>query len=129
LIAGAILAGFACWVIIAVIRDRRCLRRLADTRPPLSDDQFIGQLVANGIEHAVARFVWDEFQPYYYAPLTPYPNDRPISGMRIDPDDLSDIEKRFEKHFKRRWGGKWIGSHDPTLIEFAHGLWDSTAEN
>jgi len=42
---------------------------------------------------------------------------------------LSDIVASFEKRFDRRWNGKWIGSDDPTLTEFASGLMASTGEN
>jgi len=47
--------------------------------------------------------------------------------MRIDGDDLSDMVTTFEKRFNRRWTGKWIGPDDPTLIEFAKALIESTS--
>ena len=88
--------------------------------------QFAALLVAAGVHEHVAHFVWDEFQPYYFRPLTPHPEDRPIGEFRIDPDDLSDIVTAFEKQFDRKWFGEWIGSDDPTLAEFALGLSAST---
>jgi hypothetical protein len=90
---------------------------------------FTARLVRAGVDGRVAQFVWEEFQPYYFAPLTPYPEDRPISEFTIDPDDLSDMVTAFEKRFDRRWGGKWIGPDDPTLTDFASGLLASTSEN
>jgi hypothetical protein len=85
-------------------------------------------LVDAGVERRVAQFVWDEFQPYYFAPLTPYPEDRPVGEFRIDSDDLSEMVTTFEKQFGRRWCGKWVGPDDPTLTEFATGLIASTSE-
>ena len=90
--------------------------------------EFASQLVEVGIQEDVASFVWDEFQPYYFAPLTPYPTDRPLGEFRIDGDDLSDMVPKFEKQFGRRWRGKWVGPDDPTLAEFARALVDSTTE-
>jgi hypothetical protein len=81
-----------------------------------------------GVEQRVAQFVWDEFQPYYFAPLTPYPEDRPVGEMRIDGDDLSDMVTTFEKKFDRKHVGKWVGPDDPTLLEFAVALTNSTRE-
>jgi hypothetical protein len=113
--------------LVMTARERRRQERLAETRSPLDGDEFKARLVAAGVDGRVAQFVWDEFQPYYFASLTPYPEDRPISEMRIDSDDLSDIEARFEKQFGRHWLGEWIGSHDPTLVEFAQSLMNSTS--
>jgi hypothetical protein len=48
--------------------------------------------------------------------------------MKIDPDELSDIVTDFEKHFGRRWRGKWIGPKAPTFAVFAKALADSTVE-
>jgi hypothetical protein len=101
---------------------------LAATRAPIDAAQFVTRLGQAGIEGPIAQFIWDEFQPYDFAPLTPYPEDRPITEMRIDGDDLSDIVVRFEKQFRRRWRGKWIGPKDSTLAEFAKALVDSTSE-
>jgi hypothetical protein len=89
---------------------------------------FTKRFADAGVEEAVAKFVWDELQPYYFAPLTPYPEDRPVSEMRIDPDDLSDIVTTFERQFSRKWVGKWVGPDDPTLVEFAVGLLNSTSD-
>jgi len=90
--------------------------------------EFTTQLAKAGVHEEVAKFVWDEFEPYYFKPLTPYPTDRPIGEFKIDGDDLSEIIIKFEKRFDRRWCEKWIGPDDPTLIEFAVALTDSTAE-
>ena len=79
-----------------------------------------------GIDAEIARFIWDEMQPYYFSPLTPYPTDRPIGDFQVDPDDLSDMVTVFEKRFDRVWSGKWVGPDDPSLIEFAQGLVAST---
>jgi len=114
-------------VTIETLRERGRQRSLADTRVPLDSVEFTERFVAEGIEAPIARFIWEEFQPYYFAPLTPYPEDRPLSGMRIDGDDLSDMVTTFEKRFNRRWTGKWIGPDDPTLIEFAKALIESTS--
>ena len=86
------------------------------------------RLVEEGVEPRVAEFVWDDFQRYYFAPLTPYPEDRPVGEMRIDGDDLSDMVTAFEKKFDRKWVGKWVGPEDPTLLEFAVALMNSTSE-
>jgi len=88
--------------------------------------EFTRKLAEAGVQENVARFVWDEFQPYYFKPLTPYPTDRPIGDFKIDGDDLSDMVTRYEKQFNRRWCGKWVGPDDPTLADFAVALTDST---
>jgi hypothetical protein len=80
------------------------------------------------VDQGVAQFVWDELQVYYFSPLTPYPEDRLISEIKINSDDLSNIEVKFEKQFARKWLGKWVGPDDPTLTEFALGLIASTTE-
>lgn len=98
------------------------------TRPPLSAAQFTTELAGSKVDAEVAQFVWEEFQPYYLAPLTPYPADRPVSEMRIDGDDLSDMVTTFEKRFSRKWIGEWVGPKDPTLLEFAIALMNSTRE-
>jgi hypothetical protein len=116
-------------IIWNIILEKGRQQKLAQTRPPLDSGEFTRRLIESGIQQRVAQFVWDEFQPYYFAPLTPYPDDRPISEFKIDSDDLSDIVASFEKRFDRRWNGKWIGSDDPTLTEFASGLMASTGEN
>jgi len=127
-IAGLALAAFITWVVIENSRERKRQRNLAATRPPLNVDQFTSEFASEGIDEAVAKFVWDEFQPYYFSPLTPNPADRPIGDFRIDGDDLSDMVTKFEKQFGRRWRGKWIGPDDPTLAEFGRALLDSTSE-
>ena len=91
--------------------------------------EFAKRLVEAGVDPRVADFIWDQFKPYYFQSLTPYPDDRPVREFRIDPDDLSDIVTDFEKQFGRQWTGEWIGPDDPTLTEFALGLMDSTSEN
>ena len=92
----------------------------------MSRDDFMQHLQRAGVEDKIASFVWDKMQPYYFAPLTPHPDDRPISTLRVDPDDLSDMVMEFEGQFDRRWIGKWVGPEDPTLIAFATGLLAST---
>lgn len=99
---------------------------MATERPSISKDSFIGQMSDAGIDGSVADFVWEQMQPYYFAPLTPYPNDRPIGDMRVDPEDLSDIVLEFEGQFGRQWIGEWVGPEDPTLNELAFGLLAST---
>ena len=116
-------------MILETKRERRRHRELAEKRPPLGMSKFVDALVETGVEARVAQFVWDEFKPYYFARLTPYPTDRPISEIRIDGDDLSDMMLKFEKDFSRHWRGKWEGPQDPTLIEFASGLMTSTSKN
>jgi hypothetical protein len=96
------------------VRERRRHEKLAQTRRPLTRADFIGELVLAGVPGDVAEFVWNEFQPYYFSPLTPYPTDRPIGEIKIDGDDLSDIVQKFEKDFQRPWRGQWIGPNDPT---------------
>jgi hypothetical protein len=121
------LATFVVWTIVINARERRRQRLLADTRPPIDAAEFQNRLMQAGVEASVAQFVWDQIEPYYFAPLTPYPEDRPVKQFRIDTDDLSDMVTKFEKKFGRKWVGKWVGPDDPTLIEFAHGLLDSTS--
>lgn len=122
------LAIFVVVTIVWNILERRRQRRLAATRSPIDAREFAERLSAAGVEQPVSQFVWDEFQPYYFAPLTPYPEDRPISELRIDADDLSDIAMKFEKRFGRRSLGKWVGPDDPTLVELALGLVASTSD-
>lgn len=74
----------------------------------------------------VASFLWDEVQPYYFNPLQPDPEDRLIEEFRVDGDDLSDIARRFEEKFSRKFIGEWHGPADPTLTEFALSLLLST---
>ena len=80
-------------------------------------------MVADGVGEELAAFLWEEFQPYYFAPLTPYPTDRIYGDMHIDSDDISDIALRFEKRFEL-----WLGEvtivcpADPTISEFGSAL-------
>jgi hypothetical protein len=117
------------WGVIWNFRERRRQLEVARKRPAIDAVEFRNRLVKAGAVPSVAEFVWDQFQPCYFEPLTPYPDDRPIGEFRIDPDDLSDMVTDFEKKFGRRWRGEWIGPEDPTLTEFARGLMDSTSEN
>jgi len=112
--------------VILNVRERSRQKSLATTRDSLTLEEFVARLSGNGVDEAVAKFVWDEMQPYYFAPLTPYPSDRPIGDLRVDGDDLSDLVIAFEKTFDRKWSGKWVGPDDPTLLEFAVGLTNST---
>ena len=121
-------AALAVWVAISTIRERQRQQHLATTRPTLNSSEFVRRFVAAGVDERVSDFIWTEFQPYYFAPLTPYPEDRPISEMRIDGDDLSEMVTKFEKKFDRRWNGKWVGPDDPTLLDFAIALMNSTSE-
>ncbi|WP_344697247.1 hypothetical protein [Sphingomonas rosea] len=107
-------------------RERRRQARLASTRSCLSQRDFIDQCELAGVDGAVAAFVWRKMQPYYFKPLTPSPGDRPVGEFRIDGGDLSDMVSDFEKAFGRRWKGQWVGSDDPTLLEFMQGLVAST---
>ena len=79
-------------------------------------------LVERGAEPFAARYVWDEVQPYYYAPLTPHPDDRLGSEFRVDPDDINDMIQRYAKKVGRKRVTEWKGPDDPTLAEFAIGL-------
>ena len=38
----------------------------------------------------------------------------------------ADVVVAFEEKFDRRWSCEWVGPADPTLVEFAKGLTDST---
>jgi hypothetical protein len=122
------LTGFIAWTALWTIRDRQRQQALAKTRPPINSDEFARRLTTVGVDARIAEFAWSEFQPYYCAPLTPYPEDRPVSEMRIDPDDLSEMVTTFEKQFAREWVGNWNGLDDPTLAEFAVALISSTRE-
>lgn len=86
-------------------------------------------LIDDGIDPDVAGFVWDEVQYFYFDPLTPYPSDKPLSELKVDGDDLSDLAMKFEKKFNRKWKGHWIGPDDPRLSELALGLIASTDNN
>ena len=108
------------------VRERSRQRALAAKRDTLTREEFVTHLSGNGVDPAIAKFVWIEMQPYYFEPLTPHPSDRPIGGFRVDADDLSDIVIAFEKAFDRKWSGEWVGPDDPTLLEFAVGLTNST---
>ena len=122
-VGGLAFAGFIIWVVIANMRERRRQRELAATRSPLTDVEFVGLLADSGIEELLATFLWDELKPYYFAPLSPHPSDRIYGGMKIDPDDISDIALRYERHF-----GVWLGEvpidcvADPTIAELGLAL-------
>jgi hypothetical protein len=111
---------------VETLRERRRQQQLARSRAPIDCSEFERRLDLAGIEPHFAQFVWERMQPYYFKPLTPYPEDRPVTGLRIDGDDLSEMVTDFEKQFSRVWCGKWIGPDDPTLTEFARALIDST---
>ncbi|WP_395622292.1 hypothetical protein [Sphingomonas daechungensis] len=99
---------------------------MASTRLSISREQFVDQISSDAVPLTVVSFVWDQIEPYYFAPLTPHPEDHLVSDMRIDSDDLSDIVMEFEHQFDRRWLGSWVGPEDPPLAEFAVGLLNST---
>ena len=107
-------------------RERRRQQCLAATRDPTDCETFTALLAERGADPLVARFLWTQIQPYYFAPLTPHPDDRLGSQFRIDPDDISDIGVDYAKKFGRKWRGEWHGPDDPTLAEFAIGLEAST---
>lgn len=84
---------------------------------------FVREMVAGGVTEASAGWIWDQFQPYYFKPLTPYPGDRIYGDLKIDGDDISEMALVYEKTF-----GGWFGdnpidcSPDPTLMELALAL-------
>ena len=97
---------------------------MATDRDPLSEDEFISQMVAAGVRVETAKFVWHEVVLYYSKPLQPDPADRWERTMRIDPEDLEDITARFWK--QQGWAepspsDPVVLPPDPMLLEFA--LW------
>ena len=97
---------------------------MARKRHSITETQFTDELIAAGASPQVAAFVWSEVQPYYFKPLTPAPNDRWESTMRIDPEDLSDITEKYWK--EQSWEQPATENPvqlpaDPSLLEYA--LW------
>ncbi len=123
IVGGIALAIFVVCTIVWNRRERRRQRALAVTRLPLTEAEFSARLLGYGVATDLAAFIWEELQPYYFAPLTPHPSDRIYGDMKIDPDDISDIAVRYEKRF-----GVWLGEvtlacpADPTIGEFAAAL-------
>ena len=78
-------------------------------------------MVADGVGDELAAFLWEEFQPYYFAPLTPYPTDRIYGDMHIDSDDISDIALRFEKRFEL-WLGSGLVDHSQKIMVAARAM-------
>jgi hypothetical protein len=81
-------------------------------------------LMDAGAGSETAEFICSEFRTYYTAGLTPYPEDRVFSTLRIDPGDIEDAVQEYWK--LREWElpsltePKLVPS-DPTLVELA--LW------
>ncbi|MBR0553828.1 hypothetical protein [Stakelama marina] len=105
------------------LRERRRQQFLAMKRKPLSEHDFCALMVCKDVRPAVASFLWNAFLPYYFRPLTPYPDDRVYGDMKIDPDDVSDIAVRYEKDFGVELAGNPFECRaDPTLAELGIAL-------
>ncbi|HEY0626005.1 MAG TPA: hypothetical protein VGD10_04655 [Allosphingosinicella sp.] len=57
----------------------------------MSRSEFIQAMSSAGVSQDTAEFLHDEIVSYYFPPLTPQPNDRLASEMRIDPEDVEDL--------------------------------------
>ena len=80
-------------------------------------------MTAAGVRTDVAGFMWDQAEPYYFQPLTPYPSDRIYGDLKIDPDDISYLAMDFENRFKVKFGCARIDCpDDPTIAELALAL-------
>lgn len=55
-----------------------------------------------GVDNDLEAYLWNELQPYYGSGLTPQPDDRWQTTLRIDPLDLIDIADRLWE--QRGWG-------------------------
>ena len=97
---------------------------MAAQRNPLSESEFISQMIVTGVRQETAKFVWDEAAAYYIEPLRPDPSDHWEATMRIDPGDLEDVTARFWQ--QQGWEepsrkDPVILPNDPTLQGYA--LW------
>ena len=98
---------------------------MAAERVPLSESEFISQLVADGVHADTAKFVWVEASYYYFEALTPYPDDRWEGTIHVDSEDLEDITAKFWK--QQGWiepspKDPVILPSNPTLLEFGQWL-------
>jgi hypothetical protein len=72
-----------------------------------------------------ANFLRKEIGRYYYTPLTPHPDDRTKSFLRIDAEELGDIAETFCNEVSRqelRDGEGARLSDDPSLTDVARWL-------
>lgn len=121
------MAVLAVFVIHWEVRDRRFQAKLALTRAPIDKGEFVRLCTAQGADRMACEFLWDNLNPYYRSPLTPYPEDRLISQFGTDQEDLSDMVEDFAKFAGRTNDQEWRGKDDPTLVEFAKGMIASTS--
>lgn len=61
---------------------------------------LIDQLIASGVDEAVAEFVWDRIGPYYgEGDIFPHRDDDLDHDAGIDPEDVEDIVADFFRRF------------------------------
>lgn len=99
---------------------------MAAKREPWTRERFVAALEQDGVAPDCAAFLWSHIQPYYFAPLTPRPDDTLIGLVRVDPEDIPDL---FDDFAKERGvvppPGALLASTDPTWLELAHWLDDN----
>jgi len=108
--------------IIFNVAERRRHRSIARTRPPVDPSTFIQLLLDRGVQRDTAKFLNEKMRPYYHPPLTPHPDDRTSSTLRIDPEDLGDMAEDFCQDFevpKPPQGRSVTMPDDPSLTELA----------
>lgn len=72
---------------------------MAKSRNPMDRLAFLSAFQRVGISHETGEFLLEQMRPYYFDPLTPRPEDRVETTMRIDPDDIADLAILYCERF------------------------------
>ena len=110
---------------VLTVLERKRHKALARARDALSKSDFVSRMVEAGVRENTAIFIWEEALRYYFEPLKPDPADHWVGTMRIDPEDLEDVTRKFWK--REGWveptrKDPVIIPTDPTLLEYAQWL-------
>jgi hypothetical protein len=105
---------------------------MAAGRAALEETGFVARLADCGVDEGIARSVWTKSIFYYFQPLKPDPNDRWVSTMAIDPEDLEgNMRESWESQSWREPKRKnsVLIPGDPRLIEYARWLQSQRSEH
>jgi hypothetical protein len=82
-------------VFVVILKRQLALKELAEARHPLSREEFIKRMARDGVSGESGETVWDIARRCCSSRITPYPEDRWSTTLRVNPEELQDETARL----------------------------------